>query len=587
MKKKALLLMTVLFVLLFVGIPDTNAATYTPNIYVSAKVFGQEIGGQATIDIERSQLSAIPVSLYIRNNYDRTIFLHSAKISISSGGIVYYETQQTFPPVHFMLPGESDSYSWTFNAYDFVNIIDDGKYDLLITVDYFDDHSTSYSEELCQTFRVYTQRDDGAIYSPNIYVSVKVFNQEIGGQAAIDIERSQLSAIPVSLYIKNNHDRPIFLHSANITVSSAGIVYYETQQTFFPASPGLLPGISGSYSWTFNAYDFASKIDDGKYDLLITVDYFDDQSSTYSGQLYQTFRIYTKTDGGGDGGGNGGGDGGGKGDGDGGGDGKISSCSLSFLDNYYSAKPGETFTLSGTISSNENGQLITIHFAGERYEVYTFNNGEFAVNLTAPNSYGSYKAEAKFAGDSKWNSAKATCYVLVVEEKTQLDFNLEGSLAKGEQIKIKVKLTKENGDPVKDEHINIYIYERKAIVKTNVFSKQSIVGTSGIDTRYWELIETLELTTDDEGNAVGEWTVTTDSDVGIVAEYAGKVEGEEGTNIGSSTVSYMEGEPLVVAFMPVSSLLIVGVMGVAAAAVIGLIVAFKTDLIGSKRKEYP
>ncbi len=267
-----------------------------------------------------------------------------------------------------------------------------------------------------------------------------------------------------------------------------------------------------------------------------------------------------------------GGGGGDDGSSDGGGSSKK-SVSLDFLENYYSVKPGENVTLSGTISSNLNGQLITIAFEGELYETTTVNNGTFEIKVTAPNTYGSYTATAKFAGDSAWKSASATCQVLVIEEETQMTLNIDGNLVTGESIKISATVTRENGAPVVGEQIIIYIYEQEITATVN--SQQSEVGSYTADTRYWDLIETIEATTDENGKAVTEWTVSTDNNVQIVAEYSGKVEGEGGVNIGSSTASYVEGE-IQTGFFSNMPLYLFGTIGAGiTVSVVGAIVILK------------
>ncbi|MHA2062699.1 MAG: Ig-like domain-containing protein, partial [Candidatus Sifarchaeia archaeon] len=215
---------------------------------------------------------------------------------------------------------------------------------------------------------------------------------------------------------------------------------------------------------------------------------------------------------------------------------------LDFLNNFYGIKPGETVTLSGTISSNENGQLITITLEGETYTTYTFNNGEFEVTVTAPNIYGSYPVTAKFAGDSNWESTSTTCQLLVVEEETQMTFDIDGNPDIGEQMTIQTTLTTENGELMPGEKVTIYIYEQKNSISTSSFSTSSSVGVFSADTRYWDLIATYEVITDENSNAIIVFTIPTDKDIQIVGEYAGKIEGEGGENLGPSIITYVEGE---------------------------------------------
>jgi hypothetical protein len=340
-------------------------------------------------------------------------------------------------------------------------------------------------------------------------------------------------------------------------------------------SGGSATSVTGILEWTGSEWKALnvdiSDLSAGTYYVKCR---FEDSDATGTSAASNTFTITT---GGGDAGG---GDAGG-GDAGGGGGGisepSKSSCILDFLLHCYSKKPGETVTLSGVISSKTNGQLITITFEGEKYSVYTSNNGEFEVTLKVPNTYGIYPVIAKFAGDSNWKSASTTCHVLVVEEETRMNLNIEGNLNKGEQITITVTVTEENGNPVIGEQVTIYIYERKTSTATNKLSLQSSVGTFAADIRYWNLIETLEVTTGDDGTAATEWTVSTDNDIQIVAEYTGKVEGDGGENIGSSTASFVEGEaPRGFVLSSDMTLYLFGAIGAGIAiAVIGVIVVLK------------
>lgn len=293
-----------------------------------------------------------------------------------------------------------------------------------------------------------------------------------------------------------------------------------------------------------------------------------------------TVLLLTWTD---DGNGGGSSDSEGSGSSDGGGGGgsgsSKSSCLLNFLNNYYGAKPNETITLSGTINSNEDGQLITINFEGKEYKTYTFNNGSFEFTLKAPSAYGIYTASAKFAGDPDWKSANTTCKVLVIEEETQMTIDLKENLEKDEQVTIKVILTKENGDPVTGDQVTFYIYERENTITTNFFSETACVRAFSLDTSELNLIEVFELTTNEHGNVVTEWTVSTDNDIIIVAEYPGKVEGEGGKNLGPSTVVYIEGEPRAISIFTLNEVwyLIGGVLATVVA--IGIFAMKKPDIL--------
>ncbi|MCK5610206.1 hypothetical protein KAR91_50500 [Candidatus Pacearchaeota archaeon] len=154
-----------------------------------------------------------------------------------------------------------------------------------------------------------------------------------------------------------------------------------------------------------------------------------------------------------------------------------------------------------------------------------------------------------------------------------MTLNIDGNLETGESVIITATVTKENGAPVAGEQITIYIYEQEITSTAN--SSQSEVRSYAVDVRYWNLIETLEVTTDENGKAVTEWTVSTDNKVQIVAEYAGKVEGEGGVNIGSSTTSYVEGETQT-AFFSNMPLYLFGAIGSGVAvSLIGAIVILK------------
>ncbi|MFX1520119.1 MAG: PQQ-dependent sugar dehydrogenase [Promethearchaeota archaeon] len=373
---------------------------------------------------------------------------------------------------------------------------------------------------------------------------------------------------------------PIWEYSHNVGHSiTGGFVYRGTK----------FPELSGSYIygdfengqiWALQYNGTSDPVNTLLCDtnLLITSFGVDENNEQYlsaiNGKIYTL--VYGICDFPDNGNGNDGSSGGGGDDGssDGGGSSKK-SVSLDFLENYYSIKPGENVTLSGTISSDANGQLITITFEGETYKTYTFNNGTFEVTVTAANIYGSYTATAKFSGDSTWKSASTTCQVLVIEEETQMTLNVNGNLENGEQITITVTVTKENGAPVAGEQVLIYIYEQEASSTTS--SLQSDVKSYATDARYWNLIKTLEVTTDDNGNAVTEWAVSTDKNIQIVAEYTGNVEGEGGVNIGSSTASYVEGEMQTQSvFGFIESLYLFGAIGVGVAVtVIGVITMLK------------
>jgi hypothetical protein len=306
-------------------------------------------------------------------------------------------------------------------------------------------------------------------------------------------------------------------------------------------SGGSPTGITGDLVWTGSEWQSldvdVSSLSDGTYYVKCDFEDFDGHTGTSAASS----NFVKSTSNGGGGGGDG--DGGGGGDGDGSSDGTSNNTFLlDFLYNFYGTKPGETVTLSGTISSNENGQLITITFEGETYTAYTYNNGEFDVTLTAPNIYGSYMVTAKFAGDSNWESTSTTCELLVIEEETQMKFEIGGNPDIGEQMTIQTTLTTENGELLPGEIITIYIYEQKNSVSTSSFSMSSNIGVLSADTRYWDLIATYEVTTDDNSNAIIVFTISTDNDIQIVAEYAGKIEGEGGTNLGPSIITYVEGE---------------------------------------------
>jgi hypothetical protein len=86
------------------------------------------------------------------------------------------------------------------------------------------------------------------------------------------------------------------------------------------------------------------------------------------------------------------------------------------------------------------------------------------------------------------------------------------------------------------------------------------------------------ITTDENGRAVIELTVPTENDMQIVAEYAGKIEGEGGVNLGPSIASYAEGEPTQLFIISTGMMyLIVGMA--ATVVIISLIVVRKTDLL--------
>jgi hypothetical protein len=340
-------------------------------------------------------------------------------------------------------------------------------------------------------------------------------------------------------------------------------------------------GITGNLFWTgtWQAFDIdVSGLPDGTYYVKC---YFEDLSGhTGTSSASSTFTKSISNGGGGNGGDDGSSDGSGGG-GDGSGDGtSTSTFILDFLNNFYGTKPGETVTLSGNINSNENGQLITITFEGETYTAYTYNNGEFEVTLTAPNIYGSYPVTAKFAGDSNWESTITTCTLLVVEEETQMTLNIDDNPEIGEQITIQITLTTENGDPIPGEKITIYIYERKNSISTSSFLMSSGVRVFLADTRYWDLIATYEVTTDENSKAIIELTISTDNDIQIVAEYAGKIEGEGGVNLGPSIATYVEGETGQTLFVLMPSemwYLFGGIL--ATVIVIGLFVVMKPNLL--------
>ncbi|MFX1519738.1 MAG: hypothetical protein ACFFCD_07450 [Promethearchaeota archaeon] len=353
-------------------------------------------------------------------------------------------------------------------------------------------------------------------------------------------------------------------------------------------SGGVDTGIAGVLTWTgseWQAVDVdVSSLSEASYYVRC---YFADADAEGTSIASTTFAKIGGGDGGGDGGGGGGGgggtsDGGGGSSGGGGSGTSLSNLILNFLDNFYGAKPGQTVTVSGTISSNENGIPITITLEGETYTTYTFNNGSFTVTLTAPNTYGSYTVTAKFAGDSNWKSSSTTCQLLVVEELTQMTLNIDGNLDIGEQITIQVVLTTENGDPIRGGRVTISLYERKNSVTTSSFSGTSSVGIFSVDTRNWNLMDTFVITTDENGRAVIELTVPTENDMQIVADYAGKIEGEGGENLGPSTASYIEGEPTQLFFMSTERMYVL--IGIAAiVALLSVVVVRKTHLLSPRK----
>ncbi len=357
-----------------------------------------------------------------------------------------------------------------------------------------------------------------------------------------------------------------------LTISNtAPDVHNYTIYTIGELSTGIT-GFLYPYQEMWQAFDVdISSLPDGDY--YVQCDFEDSWGHTGTSPPSISFTKTTDTS-------NGGGNGGGDGSSDGGGSDGTSTNTflLNFLNNFYGTKPGQTVTLSGTISSNENGKLLTITFEGETYTAYTFNNGEFEVTLTAPNTYGSYTVTAKFAGDSSWESTSTTCQLLVVEKETQMTIDIDGNLAIGEQITIQTTLTTENGDLMPGEKITIYIYERTNSVSTSTLLTSSGVRVFSVDTRYWDLIATYEITTDENGKATIELTISTDQDVQIVAEYAGKIEGEGGENLGPSIVTYVEGETGPFILMSSEMLYLFGGI-LATVLVIGLIVVKKTDLL--------
>ncbi len=136
-------------------------------------------------------------------------------------------------------------------------------------------------------------------------------------------------------------------------------------------------------------------------------------------------------------------------------------------------------------------------------------------------------------------------------------------------------MTTETGKPVVNEKISLYIYGQETSQTTDSLKSEIVSYT--VDTHYWDLIDTLELVTDENGKAITEWTVITDNNVQIVAEYSGNIEGEGGVNIGASTASYIEGEtPTQFALGLDPSLYFFGAIGAAVSvAIFGVFVILK------------